>query len=64
LIVVGDEAIKAMKGKTVAGDSNGRRELQITAWDVSVVDIVAGNEVLDVGVVSNIRDKDRVNLGC
>lgn len=36
---------------------------QTAGWDVFVVDVAAGNQVLDVGVIGYIGDEDGVDLG-
>jgi hypothetical protein len=52
-----------VEGEVVAGDADGRSECQLVGADVLVVDVAAGHQVLDVGVVDHVGNEERVDLG-
>lgn len=52
-----------MQSYVAVGHTDGRSVGQAAGWDVFVVDVAAGNKILDVGVVGYIRDEDGVDLG-
>jgi hypothetical protein len=60
--VFDDETAKPVKGHVVVGNPYWRRELKIRSGYVLLIDVVASHQVLNGGIVDNVRNEDALHL--